>query len=101
MAVLSGPGDLEGWLVFERNSDSVVVPDERFGDHQRPEATDGILTVPLKGSGYSSRLVCTWCSLTYSHPPPLFHRSSDGLIVNGLSRIFKFLLHITSVFSGA
>ena len=36
--------------------------------YRRPEATDGVLKVPLKGSGYLSRLVCTRCSLTDSHP---------------------------------
>jgi len=29
---------------------------------------DGVLAVPSKGSGYSSKLVCTGCSLTDSHP---------------------------------
>ena len=36
--------------------------------YSRPDATVGVLTVLLKGSGYSSRYKCTWCSLTDSHP---------------------------------
>jgi hypothetical protein len=36
--------------------------------HQWPDATVGVLTVPLKGAGDSPRLVCTRCSLTESHP---------------------------------
>jgi len=31
--------------------------------YPRPDATDGVLTVPLKGSEYSSRLLCTRCLL--------------------------------------
>ena len=41
-----------------------MIPDSQFGDYPRPDATAGVLTVPLKGSGYLSRLVCTLYSLT-------------------------------------
>ena len=33
VAVLPGPGNLEGWPGFERNSGSVLIPDARFGDN--------------------------------------------------------------------
>ena len=36
--------------------------------YPRPDATAGVLKVPLNGSGYSSRLVYARCSLTDSHP---------------------------------
>jgi hypothetical protein len=35
---------------------------------------DGVLTVPLKGYGYSSRCECTLCSLMDSHSFPIFYR---------------------------
>ena len=33
IAVLSSPGDLGSWLVFERTTHCVVIPDARFGDN--------------------------------------------------------------------
>jgi len=33
VAVLPGPGNLEGWPGFERNSGSVLIPDARFEDN--------------------------------------------------------------------
>jgi len=33
VAVLPGPGNLEGWPGFEQNSGSVAIPDARFGDN--------------------------------------------------------------------
>jgi hypothetical protein len=35
--------------------------------YPHPDATVGVLTVPLKGYGYSSRRKCTPCSLMDSH----------------------------------
>jgi len=44
VGVLPGPGNLEGWPVFERNNSSVVIPDTDsvWREYHRPEATDGI-----------------------------------------------------------
>jgi hypothetical protein len=66
-------GNLEGWLSFERNGRSAALPDARFGDYLRPDATDGVLTVPLKGSGYSFGY---GNNLTDSHPMDASHRRS-------------------------
>ena len=58
-AVLPAPHSLGGW------------PDSRcavWTQYPRPDATVGVLTVPLKGSGCSSRCKCTRCNLTNSHP---------------------------------
>jgi len=52
-----GPGNSEGRPVFKRDdSDSRCAV---WRQYPQPEATDGVLTIPLKGSGYSSRLVYT------------------------------------------
>ena len=63
IAVLPGPGNLRSWLGFERNSRDVAAPDARG-----LETMVGILAVPLKGYGYSSRCECTLCNLMNSHP---------------------------------
>ena len=59
---------LGGLAGFKRNGLITVTPDVRFGDYPRPEATDGVLIVPLEDSRYSSRIVCTRCGLMDSHP---------------------------------
>ena len=54
-AVLPIPHSLEGCETAE-------APDSRravWSQYPRPDATVGVLTVPLKGSGYSSRWKCT------------------------------------------
>lgn len=33
VAVLPDPGDLDGWLAFERNDSSAEIPDGRLGDN--------------------------------------------------------------------
>jgi len=53
VAILAVPHSLEGWPDFERNSPGCAV----WRQYSRPDVTVGVLTGPLKGYGYSSRLV--------------------------------------------
>ena len=49
----NGTGQSEGWLaIFERNYISAAIPDLRDLEaiSTQPDAMDGVLTVPLKGS---------------------------------------------------
>ena len=71
IAVPLGPGNLVSWLVFERISRCAAIPDTRFGNNIHDPMQwlgPGVLIVPLKGYGYSSRCKCTRCSLMDSHP---------------------------------
>ena len=59
------------WKVGQVSSETAEAPDYRcavWRQYPCPDATVGVLTAPLKGSRYSSRCKCTWCSLTDSHP---------------------------------
>ena len=59
------------WRVGRVSSEMAEVPDSRcavWRQYPCPDTTVGVLTVPLKGSGYLSRCKCIWCSLTDSHP---------------------------------
>ena len=75
------------WMVDRALSGMVVTPDPRCAVQRYdppPDTTVGVLTVPLKGYGYSSRFLCTECkcSPTDSHPGA----SDISAILNGLSQ---------------
>ena len=68
-AVLPTPRSLEGWPDFEKNGRGAGFQMCRLETISTPgQRKVRVLTVPLKGSGYSSRCKCTWCNLTDSHP---------------------------------
>ena len=68
VVVLPVHHSMDGWRAFERNGGSVMTPDARFGDNISVARCNGRGPDSfLKGSGYSSRLVCAHCSLTDSH----------------------------------
>ena len=68
-AVLPTPRSLEGWPDFEKNGRGAGFQMCRLETISTlGQRKVRVLTVPLKGSGYSSRCKCTWCNLTDSHP---------------------------------
>ena len=78
MAPAFGRVEVGSWLVFKRNG--CCIANSRCAvrrRYPRPDATAGVPTVPLKRSGYPSRIVCIRCSLMFSDPfmqysPPWF-----------------------------
>ena len=63
-----GPHNSVGWLVFERNGPGIVIPDARFGVYPWPNATDGVLAVPLYGLDICLNSIVHVVHPTDSHP---------------------------------
>ena len=70
--------NFEDWLAFRRSDPSTLIPDVRFRDNKYPgpNTIGGVLTVPLKGSGYLFR---NGYSLMDSHPVPACDQNDHAL----------------------
>ena len=78
IAVPPGPGNLGSRLVRVDRPLCYHFRRAVWRQYPRPDETVWVLTVPLKGSGYSSSLVCTQYSLTDSHLMYKYHNKLPG-----------------------